>query len=805
MNILYEFIYLPIFIQVISLVAVSLLFLSLGVPMFVWSLTVLGLMYLYYVDPVIIYSSAAVLTVFSVPFIRQYLVSSIIMKVAQVLKIFPKVSDTERAALEAGSVWMDKELFSGRPNVKTMMSQKIKGLTNDEEAFIHGPVRELCEMVDDWEIQKTKQIPDHIWSFVKKNKFLGMIIPKEYGGLGMSAIGHSHIIERIGTVSPTLAITIMVPNSLGPAELLLHYGTKAQKDQYLEKLASGDEMPCFGLTEPTAGSDAGGLKSEGVLFKGEDGELYIKFNWNKRWITLSGISTVIGLAFLFKDPDQLLGGPKNYGITCALIPTSTPGIDVSKRHDPLGVPFYNCPMTGTDVVMPLDCIIGGESGIGKGWTMLMDCLSAGRGISLPSLSLGGAQAMTKVASAFAVTRQQFGMAIGDFEGIEEPMARIIGKTMLLKAGRDYTCGSIDQGEKPSVISAILKLHSTEMFRDIVTDAMDIMGGAGITQGPRNVTAAAFKAAPIGITVEGANILTRTLIIFGQGALRCHPYAYDEVIAAENSNIKQFDRAFFGHIYHIIRNYTNAVIRSWTFGLTVPKYFGFLSPYKRKLVWLSTIFALLADVSMLYFGGSLKAKQKLTGRLGDILSNLYLATATMAYYEKMTEHKKELKPVVKWALDYCFYNVQIALVGYLENFTLFTKYVSAPWFRLFSVGRAPSDALGKEISQLIQKEPAVREFLTSSVFVPKDLKDGISKYESTYKKILGSDLAFKKIRKAVKSRVLPKKPVTDLVDLAIQENIISVAEGDQIKDAESARLDTIQVDSFTNDEYLSNAS
>ena len=349
---------------------------------------------------------------------------------------------------------MDKELFSGDPNVKRLMSQKIQQLTPEELAFLHGPVQKLCDMVDDWEIQRNKQIPDHVWAFIKEKKFLGMIIPKAHGGLGLSAIGHSVVIEKIASVSATLAITVMVPNSLGPAELLLHYGTQRQKDQYLTKLATGEEMPCFGLTEPTAGSDAGGLQSEGVVFKDADGELKIRFNWNKRWITLSGISTVIGLAFLLKDPDQLLGGPKEYGITCALIQTDTSGVDVSKRHDPLGVPFMNCPTTGTNVVMPISCIIGEMDGIGKGWTMLMDCLSAGRGISLPSLSAGGAQAMVLATSSFGVIRQQFGMSVGQFEGIEEPMARVVGKTVLLKAARDYTCGAIDQGEKPSVISAI---------------------------------------------------------------------------------------------------------------------------------------------------------------------------------------------------------------------------------------------------------------------------------------------------------------------------------------------------------------
>ena len=804
LDVLYEITFLPLSYQ--WGIGLSILFVSIWfqLPSLIPAIVLLGFLWLYDIDPLIILGLSIVLSLITIPIIRSQSLSRIILYAAQKLKIFPKVSYTERAALDAGSVWMDKELFSGAPNVKNLMGQEIKPLRADEQAFLDGPVTTLCEMIDDWEIQRSKQIPDNVWTFVKENKFLGMIIPKEYGGLGLSAIGHSVVIEKIASVSATMAITVMVPNSLGPAELLLHYGTSEQKKQYLEKLASGEEMPCFGLTEPTAGSDAGGLQSTGVVFKGDDGELYLRFNWNKRWITLSGISTVIGLAFLLKDPEQLLGGPVEYGITCALIPTKTKGVDVSKRHDPLGVPFVNCPTEGKDVVMPLSCVIGGKSGIGNGWTMLMDCLSAGRGISLPSLSSGGAQAMVCASSSFGVIRQQFGMSIGNFEGIEEPMARIIGKTLLLKAGRDYTCGAIDQGEKPSVISAILKLHSTEMFREIVNDSMDLMGGAAITQGPRNVIANAFKAAPIGITVEGANILTRTLIIFGQGALRCHPYAYDEVTAAEENNVVAFDRAFFGHIAHIFRNTLRLILLTLTQGLFSFHYGNVLSKYQRKLVWTSAVFAVMSDISMLYFGGALKAKQKITGRLGDILSYMYLATATMAYYSKVDAYKEELQPVLKWSLDYCFYKIQEALIGYFENFTFFTRVTLAPLFRLLPIGRYPSDNLGHKISLLIQQNSEFREYFTRAVYMPNGNKDGIAKLNATYKKIIKADDALKKIRKAVKSRILPKYEVMLLLDEAVNKDIVSPAEADDIKAAEKARLDAIQVDAFTNDEYLKNA-
>ena len=476
------------------------------------------------------------------------------------------------------------------------------------------------------------------------------------------------------------------------------------------------------------------------------------------------------------------------------------GVDVSKRHDPLGVPFMNCPTTGTNVVMPLSCIIGEMDGMGKGWTMLMDCLSAGRGISLPSLSTGGAQSMVLAISSFGVIRQQFGMSVGQFEGIEEPMARVIGKTVLLKAARDYTCGAIDQGEKPSVISAILKLHSTEMFRQIVNDSMDILGGAGITQGPRNVTASAYKAAPIGITVEGANILTRTLIIFGQGALRCHPFAFDEVSAAETKDFKRFDRAFFGHIGHMIRTTIRVIFLTLTSGALSIHYGGFLSPYKRRLIWVSSVFAFISDISMVTFGGALKSKQKMTGRLADVLSWMYLVTSTMVYYEKHRD-QQELKPLIEWSLAYGFYQIQLALIGFFENFGWVSRRFIAPIFRINSVGTYPSDALGKTISVAVQSNESLRLFLTDGVHMVTDDKPGIGKLNYTYKRIIQAEVGFKKIRDAVKKRQLPKQSVMMVLDDAVRLNIVTGQEADQIRAAEVARLDAIQVDAFTNDEYL----
>lgn len=796
---------LPVTAVCMGLIVLLGICMQFKLPMVIISVVILGALSLIGVSMPWVCCLAVGCLVLSLPFIRAQVVSRWILLATQVLHVFPKVSDTERAALEAGTVWMDKQLFSGDPNIATLMRQPVTPLRPDEQAFLDGPVAELCRMVNDWEIQSTRVIPSHIWTFIKDHRFLGMIIPKTYGGLELSAIGHSRVIEKIASVSPALAITVMVPNSLGPAELLLHYGTQVQKDRYLAALATGNETPCFGLTEPMAGSDAGGLQSDGVVFRHASGALYIRFNWNKRWITLSGISTVIGLAFLLKDPDQLLGGPTEYGITCALIPTNTPGVDVSRRHDPLGVPFYNCPTTGHDVEMPIDCVIGESAGYGKGWRMLMDCLSAGRGISLPSLSTGGAQRMTRAATAFGVIRQQFGMSIGQFEGIEEPMARIIGQTFILKATQYYTCGALDQGEKPSVISAILKLHSTEMFRDIVEDTMDIMGGAGITQGPRNIPASSFKAAPIGITVEGANILTRTLIIFGQGALRCHPYAYQEIVAAETNNVSAFDRAFFGHVYHMIRNTVLSVVRTLTRGALIPHYGGILSPYKRKLVWVSAIFSVLADGSMIYFGGALKAKQKITGRLGDILSNMYLVTAVMAYYESLSDGQKgEIKPVVQWACQHCFAAIQTALIGFFDNFSCMTRYTLSPWFRLFSVGSAPSDDLGKRVVAAIQYNPTCREWFTKGVHMPPSNQNGLGKLDSTYHQLMHVQPILNKIKAAVRRQQLPKSSIEVILPMAVKAGLIQSEDAALIKAANDARMDAIQVDAFTLDEYLKQA-
>ncbi|MDZ4084966.1 MAG: acyl-CoA dehydrogenase, partial [Bdellovibrionales bacterium] len=583
-----------------------------GAPFFIWTIAIAVVLVGFGAPPVLLAVGALLLVIFNVPAIRRVLVSGLVMKVLK--GIMPTISDTERIALEAGTVGAEGELFSGSPDFKKLMAEPYPNMTPEEQAFLNGPVDRLCEAIDDWEVWEERDISPAAWEIIKKERFLGMIIPKEYGGLGFSALAHSEVIKKLSSRSIPACISVMVPNSLGPAELLIHYGTDEQKKRMLPRLATGEEIPCFALTEPTAGSDAGSITSEGTLFKGEDGKLYMKLNWNKRWITLAAISTILGLAFRLRDPQNLLGKGEDLGITCALIPTKTPGVIVGQRHDPLGTPFYNCPTQGKDVVVSVDTIVGGLEGAGRGWLMLMECLAAGRGVSLPAQSAGGTALITRVISAHASIRKQFGMPIGMMEGVEEPIARIAGFNYLLEAMRKYTLGALDKGIKPAVTTAMAKYNATEIGRKAINDGMDVIGGAGISLGPKNLLGHLYIATPIGITVEGANIMTRTLIIFGQGAMRAHPYAYKEVDAIGRGDLVAFDAAFWGHIGHVTKNLFRAIVLSWTRGLLAfSPVGGSTARYYRKLSWASATFAIMADIAMGSLGGTLKARQMITGR------------------------------------------------------------------------------------------------------------------------------------------------------------------------------------------------
>ena len=580
--------------------------------------------------------------------------------------LLPSISDTEKTALRAGGVWMEGDLFSGHPDFAKIFAYPYPKLTRKEQAFLDNEVEELCAMTSDWEVFTARNLPDKVWEFIKKNNFLGMIIPEEYGGLGFSAYGHSCVIEKLATRSQVLAITVMVPNSLGPAELLLQYGLDSQKKHYLPRLADGREIPCFALTEPQAGSDATSISARGTVFAEENGELKIRLQFEKRYITLSAIATVIGLAFVLKDPENLLGRGEDLGINCALVDAALQGVDQSRRHDPLNVPFVNAPLVGKDVVISIDDIIGGREQIGQGWKMLMESLAVGRGISLPSTSTGGSKLALFVAATYSSVRHQFGLAIGKFEGIAEVIGRMGADTYLLDAAKTFTIGAIDNGEKPAVANAIMKYQSTEKFRRMIIDAMDIQGGAAISRGPKNLLAHAYFGAPVAITVEGANIMTRTLIQFGQGVIRCHPYAYGEIEALEQGDIATFDTMFFGHIGHVVKNTFRYIFLGLSRGhLHRASSKGVMKRYEQKLAWASARFAFLSDVALGIMGAGLKRRESLSGRFADILAQMYMLTATLKRFEHEGERRED-EVFVKVAMVSGFNAMDEAFAGIYQN-------------------------------------------------------------------------------------------------------------------------------------------
>jgi acyl-CoA dehydrogenase len=776
-----------------------------GAPFALWTAFVGLLLVGFDAPPAVIVVFLIVAALGNIRPLRRFIISLPILNLMRAMKLVPKISDTERAALDAGVVWVDSELFSGSPNFKKIMSEPYPELTAKEKEIVTTKVDKLCSLVNDWDLWETRVIPQAAWDYIKKEKIFGMIIPEANGGLGLSALAHSEIVSKISTRSIALGVVVMVPNSLGPAELLLHYGTEAQKKKYLPRLASGDEIPCFALTEPGAGSDAGSITSSGVVFKGPDGKLCVRLNWNKRWITLAAISNLLGLAFRMYDPENLLGKGEDLGITCALIPTNLPGVVIGRRHNPLGAPFHNCPTQGHDVVVNIeDAVVGGVGGVGHGWTMLMDCLAAGRGISLPSQSAGGGKFASRMVSAHATNRKQFGLSVGRLEGVEESLARIVGYTYLMESCRKFTAGALDKGIKPPVVTAIAKYYNTEMMRKVMNDSMDILGGAGISLGPRNVLAHAYISAPIAITVEGANIMTRTLIVFGQGALRAHPYAYAEVAAIEKNDSQAFDKIFWKHIGHVVKNLFRSVVLSWTRGVLVATPGGDLRRYYQKLAWTSATFAILADVAMGTLGGKLKTKGKLTGRYADILGHMYLATAVMRRYE--AEGKKEDLPVAQYALDHAFHEIQIAFEAIFQNLkvpgmTWFFRSVLGSWARFNSISSGVNDRTSHKVAALIQEDTEQRDRLTDGIYMPTDKNDAVARLDQTFKAVKKSETIEKKVRQAVRAKKIPKIKGDKVYDEALAKNVITQAEYDQVKEAAALRWDAIQVDDFSEDEYV----
>lgn len=751
--------------------------------------------------------AAAVLAAVAVPLLntalRRRRITAPLLGIYQ--KMLPTLSETEQTALEAGTVGFEGELFSGKPDWKVLMAQPRPELTTEEQAFLDGPVEEVCRMTCDWEITHVHaDLPPEIWSFLGKHKFFGMIIPKEYGGLGFSALAHSRVIAKLASISATLSSTVGVPNSLGPAELILHYGTDEQKNHYLPRLADGREIPCFALTGPMVGSDATSLPDFGTVCEGEwNGAkvLGVKLSFDKRYITLAPVATVIGLAFRLYDPDGLLGDTSDRGITLALMPRETPGLEIGRRHAPLNCAFLNGPVRGEDVFLPLSALIGGEDYIGHGWRMLVECLSVGRGITLPSTAAGGMRAGALVTGAYARIRKQFGLAIGRFEGIEEALARIGGNAYAGSALAQATAAAVDRGEKPAVATAIAKYHCTERGRQVVSDVMDVVGGKGIVLGPRNFAGRNWQAAPISITVEGANILTRCLMIFGQGAIRCHPWVLKEMQAARHADpetrLRQFDHALFSHIGFAISNAVRSLVMGLTgaaFG-TVPGD-AYTRRFYRRLNRYSANLALAADVSMLTLGGRLKFKERLSARLGDVLSQLYIASAMLKRYEDEGRPAGD-RPLLAWAFHDCAHKIELALSEALRNFPI--KPVGwAMWMLIFPWGRrahAPGDRLGHRVAALLLSPSDTRDRLGAGAFLTPCENNPGGRINAALPKVVAAEPVERKFLKAVKAGQIDAHTFESQLQEARLKGILTAAEVELLQELQALTLDAISVDDF----------
>ena len=749
-----------------------------------------------------------VAAVLNLPVLRRALISNHILAVYR--RILPDMSQTEKEAIDAGTVWWDADLFSGRPDWDKLLAVREPRLSAEEQAFLDGPVEELCAMCNDWEISHQRQdLPAQVWQFIKDKGFLGMIIPKKYGGLGFSALAHSAVVMKLSTRSSAAAITVMVPNSLGPGELLLHYGTEAQKDHYLPRLAKGQEVPCFALTNPEAGSDAASIPDYGVVCKGTwQGKevLGMRVTWDKRYITLGPVATLLGLAFRLYDPQKLISDKEDLGITCALVPTSTPGVNIGRRHLPLNAVFQNGPNSGKDVFMPLEWIIGGPEYAGKGWMMLMGCLAAGRAISLPTSSVGGVKALTRFTGAYARVRSQFRTPIGKLEGVEEALGRIAAHCYMMDATRVMTAGAVDLGEKPAVLSAIAKYHMTERARVCVNDAMDIHGGKGICLGPNNWIGRGYQMTPIAITVEGANILTRTLIIFGQGAIRAHPYVLREMRAAKEMSgaeaAREFDDALTSHIGHVVSNGVRAFVYGLTHASFAPVPGNCASEtrhYYRHVSRLSAAFAFLADMSMLAMGGALKRKEKISGRLGDVLSMMYLVSATLKRYEDQGRLREDL-PLVRWSVRDALYHAQQAIDQILSNFPVKALATLLRWtvFPLGTPWRPPLDSRNHECAKIALEPGAARDRLTAGMFISRNESEATGQLEAALLATVACEPIEKKLREAVKNGLIVPRSGVDTAALARDRNVITAEELAQWQRKEALRKHVIKVDDFPQD-------
>lgn len=730
----------------------------------------------------------------------------------------PKLSDTEQEALKSGSVDWDGELFSGQPEWSKLLDAKPAHLSSEEQAFLDGPVETLCAMLDDWKItHEDYDLPDKVWKYIRENGFFGLMIPKEQGGKGFSHTAHSEIVMKISTRSVSAAVTVMVPNSLGPGELLMEYGTDDQKQHYLPRLANGEEIPCFALTSPVAGSDAGAIPDKGIVCKGQwNGKevLGLKVTWNKRYITLAPVATLIGLAIKVYDPDKLLGGDDNIGVTCVLVPRDTEGVHAGARHLPMNTVFMNGPTWGNDVFIPMEQVIGGQEMLGKGWTMLLECLSIGRSISLPALGTGAGKVASLATGSYALVREQFGRSISQFEGVQEALEPIAGYTYMMDSARLLTAGMLDRGVRPSVPSAVLKYRNTDLMRVVINNAMDVVAGRGVITGPRNFLARAYQAVPIGITVEGANILTRSLMVFGQGAIRCHPFIVDEIEAAgmddEREAVRKFDDTFYRHIAHTTRNALRALVLGLTHGLAEPApREGNIGKYYRQLARFSAGFALLTDVTLLTIGGGLKARQRLSGRMADCLVQLYYASAVIKQWHE-EGYPDDQRPLVEWCLQTCLKDLQAAMREAVINFPV----PALRWplrILVFPLGatalNGPDDRLGTEVAATIVKDTPLRQRISRGSYFNDKPDDALGRVLNAYRLANDTVELRSRLHDAIRNRdpeelggidMLLGHQRKELVDWACKEGIVRDEECDKLLEALTALYDVIRVDAFDAD-------
>lgn len=716
-------------------------------------------------------------------------------------KIMPEMSSTEKEAIDAGTVWWDGEIFSGDPNWNTLHTIPEARLSPEEQAFLEGPVETICGMVDEWDVShKRADLSPEVWQYLKDNKFFAMIIKKEFGGLEFSAYAQSRVLQKLSGVSTVLASTVGVPNSLGPGELLQHYGTTEQQNHYLPRLAKGEEVPCFALTSPEAGSDAGSIPDLGVVCKGNwEGQeiLGMKLTFDKRYITLAPVATVVGLAFKLVDPDGLLGDKKELGITCALIPANTKGLDIGNRHFPLNIPFQNGPIRGKEIFVPLDYIIGGVEMAGQGWRMLVECLSVGRCITLPSNSTGGVKSIALATGAYSRIRRQFKMPIGKMEGIEEMLGHIGGNAYMMEALTSFSVKGVDLGEKPSVISAIAKYHMTEKMRQAVSNAMDVHGGKGVMLGPNNYLGRGYQGAPIAITVEGANILTRNMMIYGQGAMRCHPFILKEIQASEIKDnavaIEEFDKVLFGHIGFAISNFA----RSLWFGFGGKRFVNApfndeTRQYYQALTKFSSNLAVLSDLCMAVLGGELKRKERISARLGDILSYLYLGSTILKRFDDEGRKKEDL-PLVHWAMQDTLYRAEIAMMELFDNFPIAVmgKVLSALFMPFGRRYQRPSDKLDHKVSLILQTPCDARTRLGDGQYYGSGQ---VAVLEETLLNLQRAEPLFDRVCKAAKEK-MPFMQLDKVAERGLELGVINEKEADLLRRTENGRLQVINVDDF----------